>query len=291
MRGITVEAEDGIEEEIGFIGPLSDSIFAVVTRPREQHGAVVICPSILTDILANYSAEVLLARRLVRLGVASVRFHYRGTGQSGGAQGMLDFSTMRADACEAVALAARALGVGENVEMALMGTRIGALVAVATARDLGIPRLVAWDPTLDAEAFFRQAIRMRFMREVVAGKRSKDTMKSLLGKLRAGQGDIDVLGYTVTPRLFASLVTEVFSDYLFQARCQALLIALGADETYLGELTDTAARAGGRGVAVTGAQVVSPTNWLLTGSQRDPEPWLIELTSRWLTGTSHADGT
>jgi hypothetical protein len=253
------------------------------------------CPPILTDLLAACSAEVQLAEHLAHLGWASVRFHYRGTGHSDGDQRHTVFEGMCADAHAVCDFATEQAGTART---AMLGTRVGALVAAAVSSRLAVQRLVAWQPVTDPEQFFREALRMRFLREVVAGRRGEATMRSLLHCLRDGGADteVDVLGYRVASPLFRSLVGESFERRLSDLHCDALVVGVLPDDA---AAAGTACDPGAPGPAtkpggseVTRVAVAASVNWWLTGVQRPPGRRLADVTGRWLdSGLVMARGT
>jgi acyl transferase domain-containing protein len=121
--------------------------------------AVLICPPIGHEHTRAHRAIRTLARSLARAGHPALRFDYRGMGESwgyptdGGAEAWCD------DVAGAIKELASLSGVRR---MGLVGTRVGALLAVATmaserARGYAIEHLVLWDPVLCGEQFLRTA--------------------------------------------------------------------------------------------------------------------------------------
>ena len=81
----------------------------VLHLPDAPVASVLVCPSILTDLVSNYQRETRLSRALAADGIAVARFHYRGTGHSEGDPLAATFETMVRDAADALAhLAAHA---------------------------------------------------------------------------------------------------------------------------------------------------------------------------------------
>src|SRR6266545_5031205 len=63
---------------------------------------VVICPPSLSDTEINYHREARVGRRLARAGVATQRFHYRGTGESDDLPEGISFNSLIDDTHRAI---------------------------------------------------------------------------------------------------------------------------------------------------------------------------------------------
>jgi hypothetical protein len=114
---------------------------------------VVVCPSLLHDLLRNYRREVLLARRLAYHGIVAVRFHYQATGNSlGGEADDLGFADLVRDARETLGAL---LSEHEGVPAAVFGARFGALVAMAVASEQPAMPVALWDPVPDGVTWLK----------------------------------------------------------------------------------------------------------------------------------------
>jgi len=129
----------GSTETVAFVGANGSQILAFLHRP-ERHatvGGFLLCSSLYEDLELNSRTELLVARALAAHGFATVRFHYRGTGNSdnvGG--GAVTLDSMVADARTAMSWLVDLTSV---TRMSFCGFRMGALVAAELAqRDKGL---------------------------------------------------------------------------------------------------------------------------------------------------------
>jgi alpha/beta superfamily hydrolase len=154
-------------ELAGFLGADEDRYFGAFSVPRgNPRGAVLICASLYAEAARNYRREVILARELAGRGIASLRFHYRGSGFSDGDPAALTFASMTADAAEAVAeLRARWPGA----PVACVGSRLGAFVAATVARSEPSMPLLLWDPVASPKVFFQDVLKAQRASGMIAG--------------------------------------------------------------------------------------------------------------------------
>ena len=140
------------------IGFSDSGLFTVTVLPLAAPcAAVVVCPSLLHDLLRDYRREVLLARRLANHGIAVVRFHYRATGNSlGDDDDNLVFADLVTDARDTLAALLSEQG---EVPAAVFGARFGAFVAAALAAERPSTPLALWDPVPDAARWLKQVVR------------------------------------------------------------------------------------------------------------------------------------
>ena len=75
----------------GWFGEPANRLFGWLARPAagEVRGGVVLCPPLAVDYYASHATYRRLAEQLAGAGVASLRFDYLGTGDSGGRPGEL----------------------------------------------------------------------------------------------------------------------------------------------------------------------------------------------------------
>jgi alpha-beta hydrolase superfamily lysophospholipase len=110
-----------------------------------------------------------LAERLADAGFAALRFDYRGTGDSSGEELDPDrVPTWLEDVSRALDELQRR---GKAQRVALLGTRLGALLACVTGMKHGrVNRLVLWGPFLSGRAYVRE---MRVLERVTRRQRTK----------------------------------------------------------------------------------------------------------------------
>lgn len=191
-----VDATTGTREHAAFeTWSARSRCFTVVHRPPGPARAiVVVCSPVLIEQMRNYRREVQLARALASHGVATLRFHYRGTGNSDGDSQDLTLQTMVEDAGAAVRRAPSL--VGHDAPLCLLGTRISGLVAASVAPTLP---LVLWHPVLRGRSWVREVHRARAVGQLRQDGHAPDE--------REGDDDREVLGFELTPALEASLAT------------------------------------------------------------------------------------
>jgi alpha/beta superfamily hydrolase len=209
MEVAWVRGEDHVEDRVGYAGRSPNRLFVVVHAPREAPAtaALVVCAPILADVPADYRREVLLGRALAALGVAVVRFHYRGWGNSEGDASLTTFEALVADADVATAAAPAGVPPGR---LAFLGTRVGALVAAAAARRHPAARLVVCEP-VDGADYWREAERARRVRGMTGS--GDGTAASADAELDR-TGWFDLLGYRVDRALYESVRTRTLATEL-----------------------------------------------------------------------------
>jgi len=116
---------------------------------------VVICPPTLSDTDINYHREARVGRRLARAGVATQRFHYRGTGESDHLTSGISFTTLVDDARRAADALQERCGIER---IGFLGTRVGALVAAKLAAEYEGAPLALWQPVIDPRRFVYDSV-------------------------------------------------------------------------------------------------------------------------------------
>ncbi len=131
-------------------------LFAWLHLPRDRvvrPDGVVLCPPFGFEQVHAHRTLVHLADSLAASGFATLRFDYPGTGDSSGDEsvpGLVD-AWVRSIADARALVAALTGGPG-----ALVGLRLGALLAGVAAADLPARALVAWAPVVRGRAFVRE---------------------------------------------------------------------------------------------------------------------------------------
>lgn len=200
MSGAAVRIDDetGVELRLEHLPTPRGRLYSATSRPPGAHTCVLICSSVFADFSANYHRERLLGRSLVAQGIGVIRFHYVGEGNSEGDREAMTFSSLCEDAA-AVLEYGRSLGFSE---FALLGTRIGALVAASTAASMPAAPLALWEPVVDPLRFLTEADRARRMSQLAkGGEGSKIGWREELAR----NGVLDLIGYEVYPPFIESL--------------------------------------------------------------------------------------
>ena len=145
---------------------------------------------------------------LASAGLAVARFHYRGVGNSAMVPASLEAFTR--DALDAT-LAVR--GSASVSRSAFLGVGVGALVAAGALQSYPEAPLALWKPVLDGARFFRDFFRARLVAATRLGGAARATTDELLARL-ANDGQVDVMGFTVSAELYESLTASGVTELL-----------------------------------------------------------------------------
>lgn len=202
VEAVRIDRHSGAAERARLtpVGEGDSQVYVVSHEPPQPPtGAVLICSSVLVDLLANYLREVHLARRLAAAGVSTLRFHYRGTGNSDLDASEFSLSTLVEDAIWARDQLVAQTG---GAPLAFVGTRWGALTALAAAEPHPTAPVVLVEPVVEIERYFREAMRAKRMTGIATGASvaSSDVPAAL-----AADGLVDVVGDVIHPRFYESV--------------------------------------------------------------------------------------
>ena len=195
---VRINSDTGAEERLEYVPTPRGNLYTWTTRPKSRRTCVLVCSSLFGDFVANYNRERLVGRALASHGIGVMRFHYAGEGNSQGERREMTFSSLCEDAR---AVFDRGLALGFT-EFALLGTRVGALVAAATAATLPSVPLALWEPVVDPLRFIADARRAKRISQAARGV--GDVGANWREEL-AQQGVLDLLGYDVYEPLVGSL--------------------------------------------------------------------------------------
>jgi pimeloyl-ACP methyl ester carboxylesterase len=249
MRDAGANVATRIDEELGFVeeaGFFEGGLFGVSYKPTARtHGAVVICPAILSEYDHTYSIDVSLARALAARGIAVHRLHYRGSGHSDGEPSDMTFERMLEDALAATVRFAAEVGVEQPL---ILGVRFGSLVAAAVAAGSGGSPLVLWDPALSGRAYFRDAWRADMMFQINEGAKpaTRDAFPALLER----DNQVDVLGYPIGKALYDSALERSLVDEVGDRARRILILRGGPPASARPKLDEAVEELRGRGCEV-----------------------------------------
>lgn len=286
-RATLVDPVIGIREEIEFIGSGPERIFSTLHAPlAEPKGAVLLCSSILAELLAGYQEEAWLCRRLAQRGFVVRRFHYRGTGHSDGDAEDVTYASVCEDALE----------VGRHLEaeagslpVGLVGTRIGALIAASVAGSFSGAPIAFIQPVLDGDRMFREVSRARTIalmneegREEGAGP--PEDMFKILERERT----VDVLGYRLTDPLYQSVRVRKLADELGDATRPVHLVQVAKRKGIAGDYQRFLDELSAKGFPTEAAEINDDIAWWFHDSRRHliPEigdaivPWFADLLTK-----------
>lgn len=181
-------------------------LFGILHRPPSPRLALIFCNPYGGEMVCGYGRFARWAKELEQDGIAVLRFHYRGTGESAGSSGEFDFEAACTDTEAAVTWMREHLGGGQ---VGLFGYRFGATVAARVAARMRPDVLLLWAPVLDTPAYAREILRLRLTLEVVHRHHTQvpATRRRTIEQLEAGQC-VDVLGYDFSPAFHRQLLAK-----------------------------------------------------------------------------------
>jgi len=169
---LALQQTRAMEEPLFF--PSDDfRLFGVLHTPQADARpyGLVFCAPFAEEHKQGYRVFVETARRLEALGLPSLRFDYRGTGDSEGPFTAFTLAGAVRDIAAAAALLRERAGV-ERV--GLIGLRLGASLAWRAAESSVVAScLVLWQPIVDGALFYRLSLRRMLVRQMMtSGKAS-----------------------------------------------------------------------------------------------------------------------
>src|SRR5688500_16089550 len=106
-----------------------------------------------------------------------------------------------------------------------MGTRWGALVAAQASREFPGSPLLLWAPATDADAYIRELVRSRRVRDLKDARALGNTWKTEI----AQQGYVDILGYPLHRALVESSHGARVDTLVGDRPGSALIVQLGGN--------------------------------------------------------------
>ncbi|MGJ7530224.1 serine aminopeptidase domain-containing protein [Variovorax sp. GB1P17] len=212
-------------------GPASRQVFGLF-HPAEaaQRGdtAVLVCPPFGPEGLRTHRFFKVLAERMARGGIATLRFDFYGSGDSPGDESQGEFDGWRRDLCSAhEELRRRA----PHARIVWIGARLGATLAVLAARNgrCDPVRLVLWEPVIDGRRYARflreqhvAAVDASFCIPDTAWRRSLESEPAALPE--------EALGASLSPALRAQLAALTPDALPLTALHDTLVLAPPEDE-------------------------------------------------------------
>lgn len=179
-------------------------LFAACHSPAEApaDGGVLCVQPFAEEANKSRRMLALAARALAGRGLTVLGVDPFGCGDSEGCLDEADWDLWLSD----LARAWRALGERADGPRALLGLRLGALLAVELSRRVepAPDRLVLWQPVLSGSAALTEFLRLRTAGSLAAGGEERETAKALRARLEAGE-TLEIAGYPLGPRLAAAL--------------------------------------------------------------------------------------
>ena len=215
---------DGSTEEAGWLEVDGERVFQVTRVPAGDVTAwLLLCSAIGGEHDGGYRRQTMLARQLAAHGVATRRFHYRGTANS-----HIDTTTMRETMIADATAAGRDLaGRFPSASGIVLGERVGALVAAEVAATLGARDLVLWHPVCEIDAYRRELSRAAKLQKVTSGIEAAGDAGAadFAATYEAGEGDL--IGFSVPRALIESFDGHPLTDSHPGAECAVHLVQFG----------------------------------------------------------------
>jgi len=249
-----------------FLGPPGRRLFICYHAPEgaDAEAAVLICPPICAEATRNYRREVLVARELAERGIASLRFHYYGSGNSDGCSKDLAIPQMVEDAKRT---AAHLLELTGAVRFGVLGTRLGASIATDVGVDHSGAPLALWEPVARVDRYFREVFRARMITDLKHGSAAAAGAQGLLAQLQQ-TGWLDVCGYPISRQLYETAMNLDLARANLQHR-PVLLVEMNNQGTLRKETSRLVEQWGTVGGPTLQTQVIEHT-----------EPWWFGATGR-----------
>lgn len=280
-----------VQEDAGFLARPDGALFVVLHRPadRPPRGLLTVCGSLFAEQHTDYRREVRLARMLASAGLAVARFHYGGLGNSAAAAPSLE--AFGRDALD-VTLAGR--GSASVDRVAFLGVGAGSLVAARALGEYPEAPLLLWKPVVDGAQFFRDFFRARLIAAARVGGAQPPATHELLARL-AGEGRVDVMGFTVAAGLYDTLSAASLAETVprhprpilvqpFRGGRAAALERPVAEWRTHGCLVDV------RPVKLAEDPYFIPDGAAVAASVLDAEEQLMATARDWLLGSWGSDG-
>jgi pimeloyl-ACP methyl ester carboxylesterase len=276
VAGVTrTDTEIGLREEAEFLSSGDQPLFGFRHMPlRQARGGVLVCSPVLAEFGRNYRREFALGRCLAADGFAVQRFHYRGTGNSGGEAADVSLGSLQEDA----EVAGRRLAEVSGLPVAaVIGTRLGAFVAARVAVRLGVDALILWEPLVDGAHQFREAFRARLFHDLWESTAPPQSREALSKEL-IDRGRVDVLGYTIHRALYESLVTRNLAQELESPPPSVLIVPIGDSAQRKTSYEQVAATCARKGSSVFVRMVAHEETWWL-GEREEAGSVASQMTS------------
>lgn len=222
--GSTRQLADGSTEEAGWLEVDGERVFQVTRVPAGEVTAwLLLCSAIGGEHDGGYRRQTMLARQLSAHGVATRRFHYRGTANS-----HIHTNTVR-DTMIADAIAAgRDLAERfPDVTGVVLGERVGALVAAEAATALGARDLVLWQPVCEIETYCRELGRAAKLQKVTSGIEAAGDAGAADFNATYDEGEGDLIGFTASRALIESFEGHPLVDSHAGPDCAVHLVQFG----------------------------------------------------------------
>lgn len=184
--------------------PTGKSLAASAVWPEsgDVAGALLIVPPLVEERKALLPPLTEFSRKIAsENSIASLRVDFSGTGDS---EGELTEASVAEWIGEITAAAAILKEACPSAEIALLGVRTGAMLALSTTSAVaGVSSVLLWDPVTGDESV-RQWLQRRMVNDMMAYGKARVSRQALLAELENG-GTVDLDGFPLSGRLYSGL--------------------------------------------------------------------------------------
>jgi alpha/beta superfamily hydrolase len=276
-----VDPAEQVYEDAMFLPTQHGELFCVVHRGEAAPRAgVVMCQGMLAEEHKMYGTHVLTARAFAKAGLATIRFHYRGTGHSSGAFDDTTLDTMLEDTAAAVEYLKTRTGVSA---LAFCGGRWGGLVAALTALQHPGAPLILWEPVMDGRGYFREIFRASQI-SALAGGASALTVTQAVERV-AAVGVLDTLGYPIHRALYNSAEGRSLTQLAAAGARPVLLVQISPQQAVKPEFARLQDALVAAGCSVEATVILGEGAWAFVDSPMPSPRVIVEASAAWLTRT------
>ncbi|HVN17607.1 MAG TPA: alpha/beta hydrolase [Dongiaceae bacterium] len=216
-----------------YFGELSRRLFGILDAPANASAGIVFCPPFGEEMMTTYARLACWGKQLADMGIAVLRFHPYGTGESGGH--FSDFSVEGALQDTATAINYMRDRIGAK-PLGLFGLRFGGFLAAQSAARTPADFVLLWSPVVKLSTYFRELLRTRLAAEAVhlGVQQVSFTTQSMVNEFEAGRS-VDILGYEFSPALYRDMA-KAFSWPETQATRNVLVLSRSSEQASIGLL-------------------------------------------------------
>ena len=194
--------EYNVEQSGYFIRPPLPGLYGTLYQPKAPpRGAVLLLAAFGEERKCVVRTLVLTARALAAEGVAVLRLDSSGAGDSQGAHGE---ATLRQWTREAAAALEELRKLAPGRPAAVLGVRLGANLALRTARESVAAGAILVEPILRGADYLRDLRRRKQIKEMMARGKARTTPEEIDAAWNAGR-PVDFDGFEIGPDLAAEL--------------------------------------------------------------------------------------
>lgn len=276
-------ANGGGTIEATFFPSGSDRLQGVVECPAaEVTAGVVICSPLKAELMQNYRRELALSELLAARGLAALRFHYRGAGNSSGEEAEQTLDSLAED----VAAATRYLRQRHGVQrVGLVATRLAALAAARAARDEPTAPLVMWEPVTKPDRYFREVFRYRLISDLKRGNDQTQASTKALHEELERTGRTEVAGFPIYRDLHASCGRRTLVGEIGDGAHPVLVLQVSRAAALRKEYDRLVGKLTAAGHAAQAELVRGEIAWWFQGGAgEDSSGAMNQVTADWLAG-------